>query len=143
MSDSRSKIVDTVRPTTGTTSATVAFYGSSINLYASIKVQSTGIEHCIVSEASVGRSRSNDIVLQNPHVSRNHARIYRRNGEYFLHVDAFTSVTYLNGEVIPEHSPDRKLNDGDVLMLASEKLLFYLDLPENALLVNTPVLIVE
>jgi len=49
------------------------------------------------SELTIGRAEGNDIVLRDSHVSRRHARLVARDGEYLLVDIVSTNGTYLNG----------------------------------------------
>ncbi len=79
---------------------------------------------------SLGRDVSNDIVLGDPEVSRQHARITRTPGGYVLEDLGSTNGTFVNGErlVAP-----RVLNAGDLISL-SEKVTLTFDMlaPEVA-----------
>jgi phosphoserine phosphatase RsbU/P len=85
-------------------------------------------EHCFVLNqptTSLGRSPGQDIVLKDPHVSRQHAVIVREGDDYAI-VDQRSSYgTYVNGERV-----DRAvLRDADLLQLGSlesSKLRFHL-----------------
>jgi predicted component of type VI protein secretion system len=79
---------------------------------------------------SLGRDVSNDIVLSDPEVSRQHARITRTPGGYVLEDLGSTNGTFVNGErlVAP-----RVLSAGDLISL-SEKVNLTFDMlaPEVA-----------
>lgn len=53
-----------------------------------------------------GRETGNDIVVSDPRVSRQHARIELRNGSFYL-ADSSTNGTYLLEEGSPEHCVKR------------------------------------
>jgi signal transduction histidine kinase/pSer/pThr/pTyr-binding forkhead associated (FHA) protein len=69
----------------------------------------------------LGRDPSCDITLKSPTVSRRHARIDRRAGEYYLHDLGSTSGTVLNGRLI---EGPVCLKDGDVLEVGDTLLIF-------------------
>ena len=53
-----------------------------------------------------GRETGNDIVVSDPRVSRQHARIELRNGAFYL-ADSSTNGTYVLEEGSPEHCVKR------------------------------------
>jgi hypothetical protein len=74
---------------------------------------------------ALGRDVSNDIVLGDPEVSRQHARLTRTPGGYVLEDLGSTNGTFVNGERLV--SP-RVLNSGDLIAL-SEKVSLTFELP--------------
>jgi pSer/pThr/pTyr-binding forkhead associated (FHA) protein len=62
----------------------------------------------------VGRDDDADIRVDEPLVSRAHARIERRGDAYFVQDLGSTNLTRVNGEVVAE----RALRDGDELRFA-------------------------
>jgi len=75
----------------------------------------------VKSEVMIGRASSCDVVLSNPEVSRQHARIVERGGERVLVVVGARRNTLMNGEPI---TGERVLRHGDVVELASERLVY-------------------
>jgi signal transduction histidine kinase len=69
----------------------------------------------------LGRDPVCDILLRSPTVSRRHARIDRRAGDYYLHDLASTSGTVLNGRILEGPAC---LKDGDVIELGDTLLIF-------------------
>jgi pSer/pThr/pTyr-binding forkhead associated (FHA) protein len=69
---------------------------------------------------SIGRSSGNDVVLQDPTVSRHHATVRLEDGGYFLYDFASTNGTPVNGQRIYR----KKLADGDIIELGRSALLF-------------------
>jgi pSer/pThr/pTyr-binding forkhead associated (FHA) protein len=69
---------------------------------------------------SIGRSRDNDIVVENLSVSRNHARIRRQNGKYILTDLNSANGTYVNGVRV---SKTEIVND-DVISVGKHRLHF-------------------
>lgn len=69
---------------------------------------------------TVGRSLDNDIVLDDPSVSRRHAVLVYQHGHYTLRDLNSTHGTQVNGQLIRE----AVLHDGDQLKLAGINLLF-------------------
>jgi class 3 adenylate cyclase len=75
------------------------------------------------SEVRIGRfgKRDNDINLQDPTVSREHASIRHRDGKFWLEPESATSPTVVNGERLAQ---PRVLVDNDQLLLGEQTLLF-------------------
>ncbi|MBN1937045.1 MAG: FHA domain-containing protein [Anaerolineae bacterium] len=69
---------------------------------------------------SMGRSLNNDIVLDDPRISRQHAQLRRRYGQYVLYDLDSTGGTTVNGLRVRE----AVLNHGDVIGLAGVKVRF-------------------
>lgn len=76
-----------------------------------------------ISEVRLGRfgRRDNDIYLQDPTVSREHASIIFHEGHFWLRPESTVSPTIVNGEVLTE---PRALIDNDQLLLGEQTMLF-------------------
>ena len=72
-------------------------------------------------DMKIGRSTSCDIVLSDPEVSRAHAKIVERQGRHVLIPIAARESTFLNGQAV---RTETVLADGDVLLLASQRLVY-------------------
>jgi len=70
--------------------------------------------------SSIGRSADNDIVIENPLVSNQHARV-NYDGNCFLTDLRSSNGTFLNGKKILHV----KLNDGDIINFAGVHAIFY------------------
>jgi pSer/pThr/pTyr-binding forkhead associated (FHA) protein len=68
----------------------------------------------------VGRDQAADICVDEPLVSRTHARIERRGESYFVIDLGSTNLTRVNDQVIGEH----ELADGDELRFARARCRF-------------------
>ena len=69
---------------------------------------------------AIGRNAENDLVLQDPSVSRTHAVVLRRDGRFVL-VDQHSSLgVVINGTPVKEHT----LEDGDQILLGRQALCF-------------------
>ncbi len=68
----------------------------------------------------IGRDHENDVVLDDPRVSRKHAEIRLRLGRYTLYDLQSTNGTYVNGRRVAE----MVLNDGDRISVAGLELAF-------------------
>src|SRR5881296_1936384 len=69
----------------------------------------------------LGRDQQNDVVLDDPRVSRKHAEIRLRLGRYTLYDLQSTNGTYVNGRRVAEVV----LNDGDRISVAGLDLIFH------------------
>ena len=69
---------------------------------------------------SIGRSPDAEIFLDDVTVSRDHAVLVRRNGEWFLDDSGSLNGTYVNRRRIDSH----KLADGDELQIGKYKLSY-------------------
>ncbi|MEI6970997.1 MAG: FHA domain-containing protein [bacterium] len=79
-------------------------------------------------ESSIGRSRSNQLVLEDPLVSRKHVRLVV-GGDKVIAEDLDSSHgTFLNDKRV---RGTVSLNDGDILQLGDAKLKFAIALPQN------------
>jgi len=72
------------------------------------------------NETVVGRSSDADFVLNDLYVSRHHARIVRKNGQYQLVDLKSTHGTFINGQRVEKQA----LQDGDQVRLGRKELLF-------------------
>jgi hypothetical protein len=68
----------------------------------------------------IGRRLDNDLVLDDPHVSREHFRLIARNQRYLLEDVGSTAGTRVNGKEVREHF----LRPGDVIGVASIDLIY-------------------
>lgn len=71
------------------------------------------------AEITIGRE-GNDIVLDNPQVSRRHAVIERANGHHVLRDVGSTNGTFVNGKRVTQHP----LIPGDVIQIGAFKLVY-------------------
>lgn len=70
--------------------------------------------------SSIGRSSENDIVIENPAVSNNHARLNFDHDQFFLTDLRSSNGTFLNGKKILHV----KLTDGDLINFAGTSATF-------------------
>jgi uncharacterized RDD family membrane protein YckC len=75
---------------------------------------------------TVGRDPSNDLVLPDAMVSRRHAVIEHRGGQFFLRDCSSANGSVVNGDRVSE----RVLRDGDLVAIGSMRLLFREEPPE-------------
>ncbi len=69
---------------------------------------------------TVGREGDADLLIDEPLVSRLHARIERRGERFFLLDLGSTNLSRVNGEVVAE----RELQDGDEVRFARARCFF-------------------
>jgi hypothetical protein len=73
-----------------------------------------------LDEATLGRSSSNEIVINDPNASRRHAQLARRSGEWWIVDLGSTNGTLVNEVLIKE----RRLIPGDRIKLGATELEF-------------------
>jgi serine phosphatase RsbU (regulator of sigma subunit) len=77
--------------------------------------------HLSKERVTVGRARGCDVFLPDQWLSRQHAEIRRRNGEYYVADLESKNGTLLNGERVAD---ERRLRHGDVIALGEHHLTF-------------------
>lgn len=77
-------------------------------------------EFDVKDNTSIGRSAANDVVIQEPKISRQHAAINKYNDNYILIDLKSSNGVYVNGVKIDEVI----LNPGDEISIGSAKFLF-------------------
>lgn len=75
---------------------------------------------------TIGRSRQNNIMLDDPYVSRNHAQIRLRFGHYMIFDTHSQGGTFVNDVRIHEH----RLQSGDVIRIGKTTLVYMEDDPD-------------
>ncbi|MFC1815138.1 FHA domain-containing protein [Thermodesulfobacteriota bacterium] len=73
----------------------------------------------------IGRDANNDVAIPNDTVSSFHATIEYRDGSFYLEDQRSKNKTFLNGEEVEPHSP-QKLKSGDVISFNIYKFIFLL-----------------
>ncbi|MGB1288484.1 MAG: FhaA domain-containing protein, partial [Aggregatilineales bacterium] len=87
-------------------------------------------DHNIPLEAmivNIGRSDTNDIIVDDRHVSRHHIQLRRRNGTYILFDVRSRAGTFINNVQVREHV----LQTGDVIRLGATRLTYIMDTPDD------------
>ena len=77
-----------------------------------------GIEN--IREITIGRGRTNDVMLTNKITSTNHCKITKKDGLYKIKDTDSRNGTFVNGKRIRE----RILNDGDIINISIYQILF-------------------
>jgi pSer/pThr/pTyr-binding forkhead associated (FHA) protein len=70
---------------------------------------------------TIGRSPETDVFLDDVTVSREHATLIRRGGDWFLDDSGSLNGTYVNRQRVDSH----RLDDGDELQIGKFKLTFF------------------
>lgn len=100
----------------------VSAQSSSLATAAATFVLAYGGRQMPISEAviTIGRSLDNDIVIDETSVSRRHAQLRRRYGQYVIYDLGSRGGTLVNGHPVREAT----LDHGDVVSLGGVELLF-------------------
>jgi hypothetical protein len=72
---------------------------------------------------NIGRKNTNQIVINDLRISRNHAQIRRVNAEYIIFDVGSTGGTFINSERVIQHA----LRSGDVISLAGFPMIFTME----------------
>ena len=72
---------------------------------------------------TIGRLFVNDCIINDPHTSRQHAKIDYENGQYVIYDLSSTSGTFINHRKIERHV----LSNGDIIMLGDSTIIFMYD----------------
>lgn len=77
--------------------------------------------------STMGRQSSNDVVVAEAGVSRQHAQIVEAKGAYYLRDLSTTNGTFVNGQKV--ENEDHPLSDGDSIRLAASKVQYIFQSP--------------
>ena len=91
---------------------------------AELVMQTAGGTHAFPLDAnllSIGRGLNNDIVLEDPRISRQHAQIRFKSRRFLLSDQGSTNGTYVNGTPV---TTEQVLRNGDVVSLGGLELVF-------------------
>ena len=75
------------------------------------------------SEARLGRTHGNDVVVHDNKASRNHARVFETDEGCFVEDLGSANGTFVNGEELPAKEPSL-LYSGDVISIGGGELIF-------------------
>lgn len=78
----------------------------------------------------IGRSKTDDIIIDNPNVSRSHCVIFKKNEKYFLELSAVKNPIYINGKKMIK--TQEELADGDIISIVNANISFNFIIPKNA-----------
>jgi hypothetical protein len=76
---------------------------------------------------NIGRYRDNDVILDDPYVSRHHLQLRKRFGKYMLFDVHSQAGTFVNNVRVREH----QLQPGDVILLGKSQLIYMEDVPHD------------
>ena len=71
-------------------------------------------------DISVGRAPENDMVVDDPEMSRNHTQFYKSEGGYSVQNMSMSNPTYVNGETVTS----QPLRDKDIVRVAETEFIF-------------------
>lgn len=80
---------------------------------------------------SIGRNNSCDLVIDKPSVSRNHAHLHYRSGQWYLCDDGSLNGTYINNAPLPR-GMQYPLNNGDRISLGRKFSFVFCDEPDGS-----------
>ena len=95
-------------------------------IYGPLSGQTIYLDEPVVS---VGRQLSNDVILNDPHVSRNHCLIRSEGDDYVIEDLNSANGTYVNGERVAEGP----LKEGTLIKVGNSLFLFHLPNPDELL----------
>ena len=78
--------------------------------------------YSIKESALIGRSKRCQVYIDDPYMSKNHAKIFLRDGQFFIEDQGSTNGSYLNGRKLPDHPV--KLKDSDKLSFGNISFIF-------------------
>lgn len=70
----------------------------------------------------IGRGKTDDIVIDDPKVSRSHCVITKSRGKYYIRLTALKNPILLNNKKVTENK--ELLTDGDIITLVNANILF-------------------
>jgi pSer/pThr/pTyr-binding forkhead associated (FHA) protein len=105
-----------------TTCLEVEYFPLLARLY--YRLADSKVDHVVRGDVVIGRSSQADLLLDDPHASRVHAKIIRKGGEYFVRDLGSKLGTRLNGMVVVG---EMKLRDKDEITVGDTVLTFLLD----------------
>lgn len=75
----------------------------------------------VISKIKIGRDKSNDIVLNNPMISRFHGVIQKIKDDYYIHDLESSNGTFVNGKRVPK-GKYVKIKASDVIEIGKTRL---------------------
>ncbi len=90
---------------------------------AYLLIDSQRVVHLHKSITNIGRHRDNDVILDDPYVSRHHLQIRQRGAEFIVFDVREQSGTLINGVLVKEH----RLQSGDVIQVGKTVMVFMVE----------------
>ncbi len=90
---------------------------------AYLLIDSQRVVHLHKSVTNIGRQHDNDVIVDDPYVSRHHLQIRQRGLEFILFDVREQSGTLINGVLVKEH----RLQSGDVVQVGKTVMVFMVD----------------
>ena len=78
--------------------------------------------YSIKENALIGRSKRCQVYIDDPYMSKNHARIFLRDGAFYVEDLESTNGSFLNGRRLPKHAV--RLKDSDKLSFGNISFIF-------------------
>lgn len=78
--------------------------------------------YSIKEMAYIGRSKRCQVYIDDPYLSKNHARVFLRDGQFYIEDLKSTNGSFLNGRRLPDHPV--KLKDSDKLSFGNISFIF-------------------
>ena len=78
--------------------------------------------YSIKESATIGRSKRCQVYIDDPYMSKNHAKIFLRDGQFFIEDQGSTNGSFLNGRRLPDQPV--KLKDSDKLSFGNISFIF-------------------
>lgn len=78
--------------------------------------------YSIKESALIGRSKRCQVYIDDPYMSKNHAKIFLRDGQFYIEDLGSTNGSFLNGRRLPDHPV--KLKDSDKLSFGNISFIF-------------------
>ena len=103
------------------TAGTGLAYLKLINLRRELKFKMYE-SYSIKEIAYIGRSKKCQIYIADPYLSKTHARVFLRDGNFYIEDLKSTNGSYLNGRKLPDHPV--RIKDSDKLTFGSISFLF-------------------
>ena len=82
----------------------------------------------------IGRGKSDDIVINEPTISRSHCVITKENEKFFINIDINKNLVKLNTKkIVKERKKPFKeeISDGDIISMGDGRITFQFIIPQN------------
>ena len=96
-------------------------YLKLINLRRNLKFKMHE-SYSIKENATIGRSKRSTIYIDDPHLSKNHARIFLKDGAFYVQDLDSTNGSFLNGRKLPKQAV--RVKDSDKLSFGNVSFIF-------------------